>query len=106
LKAASDRSLHVSTLLLQVATVVALLWIGFGMQRQAELTSKLINQETPPMTTPYTDIYGLTHEVSSPVQSDPDENVRVHKRYLIAAFCEWAPANPPKWWSPSDCASR
>ena len=55
------------------------------------------------VSTTYTDTYGMQHTVNSPMQPTAAENVRVHKEYLVQAFCALAPVNPPEWWHPEDC---
>jgi hypothetical protein len=55
------------------------------------------------VSTTYTDVYGMSHTVNSPLQADPVENVRLHKQYLTESFCAMPPANPPDWWHPEDC---
>ena len=101
MKVPSDRLVAYVTLVLQVATLCTLIWIGKGQERQALLTQALINQDQA-MSTTYTDVDGLQHTVSTPYQGNT--TAHQHKLDLIASFCVFPPADPPAWFNAErDC---
>jgi hypothetical protein len=59
--------------------------------------------ESHPLSTTYTDVDGQSHTVNSPLQADPQENVRVHIQYLTASYCAFLPEHPPAWFDASKC---
>lgn len=81
-----------------------LLMSGVNLYTNGRILESSRVQENPPLSTTYLDTFGQSHTVTSPTQSDPSENVRVHKLYLKAAFCAFPPQTVPDWFNPAtDC---
>jgi hypothetical protein len=76
---------------------------ALNLYSSGQILESLRRGDTPVSTT-YADQFSQSHTVTSPMQEDPVENVRVHKQYLKAAFCAFPPMVNPDWFNPeTDC---
>ncbi len=94
-------------LTLCIALLVVNIALTFGMSGKMDAQTALLTSISvgvkDPMSTTYTDTSQLEHTVTSPLQEDPDENVRIHKIWLTSSFCVFPPQDPPTWWEPGEC---
>jgi len=90
-------------IILQIATVAAVVWLNASVDAQTAATRVVIEKENA-MSTTYAGLNGMTHTVSTPYQGDGATTAVVHRDDLKASFCLFPPRDQPEWWNPeTDC---